>query len=90
MTLNIIFTFIVLVVSMTTLLILTSPDIPVGPLAFGLAAVALVVPVVLYPFTYLLWFAADLAARPPDAGELADAHVALVASAGDGPPSAGT
>ena len=80
MTLNIIATFIVLMTAMTVTLIITAPKVPVATLVPVLIGVSLVVPAIAYPFTYLLWFAGDLAAHRPDAGELAEAHVALVAS----------
>jgi uncharacterized protein (DUF983 family) len=47
------------------------PDIAVFPiLALGLV-VAVVVPVIGYPFSYTLWSAVDLAVHPPEAEEFA-------------------
>jgi uncharacterized protein (DUF983 family) len=47
----------------------TIPDIPVLPLVLALGAVAVVLPIVLYPISFTLWQAIDLATRPPDAKE---------------------
>jgi uncharacterized protein (DUF983 family) len=47
----------------------TIPDIPVLPLVLALGAVAVVLPIVLYPISFTLWQAIDLATRPPDAGD---------------------
>ncbi len=79
LTINTVVTFLVLTVVMTVSFVLTSPDIPVLPLVAGCAAIAVVLPVVLYPFTYTVWLVLDLAARPPDAAELAEARSAAEA-----------
>lgn len=77
-------TFGALTIAMTVGFILTAPDIPVMPFVLALMVVALVVPIVIYPFTYVMWFAFELAVHPPDAAELADASAAhLVDSALD-------
>ncbi len=73
MTLNIIATFLVLVVAMTVVVAATLPDIPVHTTVIVLVAGAVVLPVLLYPFGYTLWLAGDLAAHPPSTDELADA-----------------
>lgn len=68
---NVILTCGLIVVGATIGMILTAPDFAVLPIVVGLVVGALLVPVVLYPVTYTLWQAVDLAMRPPDADELA-------------------
>jgi uncharacterized protein (DUF983 family) len=68
-TVNIIVVFAVLIAGLAIGVITTVPDIPVLGLALGLGAVAAVLPIVLYPVSYTLWQAVDLAMRPPDAGD---------------------
>ena len=41
---------------------------PGGPTGRVLLGIAVVVPLVIYPFTYTLWLAIDLADAPPDGG----------------------
>jgi hypothetical protein len=43
------------------------------PFVLGLAVVAVVVPIVIYPFTYTMWLAFDLAVHPPEAAEIDEA-----------------
>jgi uncharacterized protein (DUF983 family) len=67
--------------------ILSYPDIAVVPILGAAVAVAVLVPVVFYPFSYTIWAAVDLTMRPLDPAEQADAaaHAALVgAPAGEG------
>jgi uncharacterized protein (DUF983 family) len=73
-TVNTIVTFGALTVAMAVGFVMTSPDIPVLPFVLSLAAVAVVVPIVIYPFTYTMWFAFDLAVHPPEPAELAAAQ----------------
>jgi uncharacterized protein (DUF983 family) len=82
--LNTVLTFGALAVAMIIGFVATAPDIPVLPFVLSLAAVAVLMPIVIYPFTYTLWLAIDLRVHPPDAAELSSA----TASVG-GPPSAG-
>ena len=70
----------ILGVSMAVAFIATAPDFPVGPLTAMAVGVAVVMPMVAQPFTYTVWLAFDIAARRPDAAELADAAAAV-----DGP-----
>jgi uncharacterized protein (DUF983 family) len=67
-------TFIMLTVFMVIGFVRTSPDIPVLPFVLGLAVVAVVVPIVIYPFTYTMWLAFDLAVHPPEAVEIDEAQ----------------
>jgi uncharacterized protein (DUF983 family) len=75
-TINTVLTFIVLVAAMTVGFIRTSPDIPILPMILSLVGVATLMPIVIYPFTFTIWLALDLAVHRPDAAELADATAA--------------
>jgi uncharacterized protein (DUF983 family) len=75
-TMNTIVTFGALTIAMVIGFVRTSPDIPVLPFVLALAAVAVVVPIVIYPFTYTMWLAFDLAVHPPEPAELAEASAA--------------
>lgn len=85
LSLNIVVTFLVLTVAMTVAFVRTSPDIPVLPVVALCAGIAVVLPIVLYPFTYTVWLVLDLVARPPSAAELAEATSAVAAKAPDVP-----
>lgn len=50
-------------------IIATSPDIAVVPLLVILGIAAIVLPVVVYPLSYTIWQAVDLAMRPPEPGD---------------------
>ena len=76
-TINTIATFIVLTAAMTVAFIRTSPDIPVVPIVLSLVGVAILMPIVIYPFTFTIWLALDLAVHRPDVAELAAASAAL-------------
>ena len=76
-TINTILTFIVLVAAMTVGFVVTSPDIPVMPMVLSLIGVAVLMPIVIYPFTFTIWLAFDLATHRPDAAELAQAAAAV-------------
>lgn len=75
--LNVVSTFLVLGVGMVVAFVATAPDFPVGPLTLGVVGGALLVPMLLYPFTYTLWLAFDLAVHPPDEPELVEAEASL-------------
>jgi uncharacterized protein (DUF983 family) len=76
-TVNTILTFIVLVAAMTIGFVVTSPDIPVMPMVLTLVGVAVLMPIVIYPFTFTIWLAFDLATHRPDAAELSAAAAAV-------------
>ncbi len=76
-TVNTIVTFGVLTAAMAVGFVVTAPDIPVLPFVLSLFAVALIVPVAIYPFTYTMWLAFDLAVHPPERAELDDAAAAV-------------
>jgi uncharacterized protein (DUF983 family) len=79
-TINTILTFIVLTAAMTIGFITTSPDIPVLPMVLSLVGVAVLMPIIIYPFTFTIWLALDLAVHRPDAAELAAAAAAVEAN----------
>ena len=78
---NTMVTFGAIVVGMAVGLVLTAPDIPVVLLCSILAGIAAVMPVLIYPFTYTLWLAFDLATHPPEVVELAEAATWVAANA---------
>ena len=78
-TVNIVLTFIVLTAAMTVGFVMTSPDIPVVPMVLALVGVAVLMPIVIYPFTFTIWLAFDLAVRRPELRELAEAAAAVAA-----------
>ena len=69
-TINTIITFGVIIVSGAVAMIATSPDIPTVTIVGCLVIAAIVIPVLIYPVTYTLWQALDLAMRPPQPGEM--------------------
>ena len=75
-TINTVLTFIVLTVAMTIGFIRTSPDIPILPMVLSLVGVAILMPIVIYPFTFTIWLAFDLAVHRPDSAELIEAALA--------------
>ncbi len=78
-TVNTVLTFIVLTAAMTVGFVTTSPDIPVVPMVLALVGVAVLMPIVIYPFTFAIWLAFDLAVRRPESRELAEATAAVAA-----------
>ena len=69
MAISIIICFGALVVGVGIGVAVTAPDVAVVPLFVILAVLALVMPVVVYPVSYTLWQAVDLAMRPPGPGD---------------------
>lgn len=55
----------------------TWPDISAGAALVPCVAIAVVLPVVFYPVSYTVWAAIDLASRPLEPAEEADAATAL-------------
>ena len=77
MAINIMVTEGLFLVFLVVALVATMPDPPLVPLmAVGLA-INLVVPIVFYPFSKTIWAAVDLAMRPLDAAELAEAAASV-------------
>jgi uncharacterized protein (DUF983 family) len=58
-----------LLVAMTIGIALTLPDVDVPVLLAILGIGAVVLPILLYPVSYTIWQAVDLAMRPPEAGQ---------------------
>jgi hypothetical protein len=58
-----------LVVGLGIGVIVTWPDIAVVPLLIILGVVALLLPVIVYPVSYTVWQAVDLAMHPPEPGD---------------------
>jgi uncharacterized protein (DUF983 family) len=79
-TINTVLTFIVLTIGMTVGFIMTSPDIPVLPMVLSLLGIAVLMPIVIYPFTFTIWLALDLAVHRPDATEMNEAAAVAAAS----------
>jgi len=76
-TINTILTFMTLTVGMAIGFIVTYPDIPVVRLVLSLIGVAVLMPVLIYPLTFTIWLAVDLAVHRPDAAELAESAAAV-------------
>ncbi|MEY2581305.1 MAG: hypothetical protein QOE09_1154 [Ilumatobacteraceae bacterium] len=79
-TLNTVLTFLVLTIGMAVGFIITYPDIPVVPMVLSLVGIAVLMPIIIYPFTFTIWLAIDLAVHPLDDAELAEAAAAVAAS----------
>jgi len=60
---------------------MTSPDIPVASFVLSLVGVAVFMPIAIYPLTYTMWLAFDLAVHRPEAPELAEAAAAVASQA---------
>ena len=56
-------------------IVITYPEVAVQPLLMVLGAAAIVLPIVLYPFSYTLWFAIELMMEPPSEADILDAAV---------------
>jgi uncharacterized protein (DUF983 family) len=82
LTVNTILTFGALTIGMVIGFVTTWPDIAVLPLVVGLGAIAVVMPIAIYPLTYTVWLAFDLRVHPPDPAELADAALGTAGEAG--------
>jgi uncharacterized protein (DUF983 family) len=65
-TINTIITFGVVIVGVAVGVIATSPDVAVVPIVLILVATCIVVPILIYPITYTLWQALDIAMRGAD------------------------
>ena len=61
---NFVLAEIVVVVALITVMIATWPDTPWTALTWGTAILAVVSPIVTYPFTLTFWLAIDMAFRP--------------------------
>jgi uncharacterized protein (DUF983 family) len=81
-TMNTIVTFGALTLAMVIGFVVTYPDVPVLPFVLALMAVGVVLPVLIYPFTYTLWLAFDLTVKPPEEAELAEMAAACAPGGG--------
>jgi hypothetical protein len=77
LTVNTILTFGAILVVLVVGMIVTYPDIAVVPIALASVAVAVLVPLLVYPFTSTIWAAIDLAMHPLQPAEVADASTSL-------------
>ena len=74
--LNTVVTFFCLAVAMGVGFVVSYPDIAVWPIVGVCIAIAVVLPILIYPWTFTVWFAVDVVAHPPDGRELAEAAAA--------------
>ena len=81
--LNTVFTFATLAIGMLIGFVATYPDVAVGPMIGILVVVAVLVPIVIYPLTFTIWFAFDVCSHPPSDQELAQAAAAVRTAAVD-------
>jgi uncharacterized protein (DUF983 family) len=88
-TMNTIVTFGLLGVVIVVGIVASYPDVPVVPLMIATLVVAIVVPVVFYPWSSTLWAAVDLAMHPLDEAAVADAAAHADEAAGAGRAPAG-
>ena len=58
-----------LIGGLTVGVVITWPDIAVLPLLIVLGVGAIILPVVVYPLSYTMWQALDLAMHPPEPGD---------------------
>lgn len=65
-TMNTIITFGLVIVGVAIGVIATAPDVAVLPIVVFLVAACIVIPVAIYPMTYTLWQALDIAMRGAD------------------------
>ena len=83
MTINTIVTFVSVAVVVAGAMIATWPDVPMWPV-MGLGAVAAIaIPALVFPFSVTIWAAAELAMRPLEPDELADAAAHAAPGWGD-------
>ena len=81
-TINTILTFGAILIVLVVGMILTYPEIAVVPIVAGCLAVAVVLPVLLFPFTHTIWAAIDLAMHPLEPAEVAEAITAVRGAGG--------
>jgi uncharacterized protein (DUF983 family) len=79
-TINIIVTFGLIAVVLVVGVVASYPHVAVVPILAVALPIALVVPIVLYPVSYTVWAAVDLAMRPMEPHEIAEASAALAAA----------
>ena len=82
-TINMVVTFGLFLLIIIVGLIATYPHIKVVPVTIAGLAVAILVPILFYPSAQTMWAAADLAMRPLDPVEEAEAATFIDAQGGD-------
>ena len=75
--LNTVITFFCLAVGMGIGFVVSYPDIAVWPIVGSCIAIAVLLPILIYPLTFTVWFAFDVLAHPPEAAELEEAAAAV-------------
>jgi uncharacterized protein (DUF983 family) len=80
-TINMVVTFGIFLTIIVIGTFLTSPNIKVAPVMVAGLAVAIIVPIVFYPSAQMIWAGLDLAMRPLDPVEQAEAATFLEAQA---------
>ena len=73
-TVNVMLVLAALVVTAGVSVVITYPDVATLPLISVLGVVAVLLPIVLYPFSFTIWFAIELLMDPPSAKALAEAE----------------
>lgn len=78
-TINTIVTFASIAIAMGVGFAVWGTDVPLVTFMAIVGAIAVLMPIAIYPLTYTIWLAFDLAVKPPDRAEL-DEMMAAVAS----------
>ena len=78
-TMNTMLTFGLIALALVIGLVATAPDFATLQIMLICGAIGLMVPIVFFPFSYTLWAAVDLAMRPMEPAEIADALTWLAA-----------
>ena len=73
-TVNVMVTLAALIVAGGIPILITYPHVDAGLLITVLGIVAVVLPIVLYPFSFTIWFAVELLMDPPSQAALDAAH----------------
>lgn len=88
-TFNTIITFASIAIAMGVGFGVWGTDVPVLRFVLVLGAVAVLMPLLIYPLTYTLWLAFDLSVHPPDRAELDEAMAAVADGRAELPPQLG-
>ena len=81
MTINVILTFGTMLIAMGIGVIFSYPEVAILPILGVIIAVAVIMPVIIFPMTYSIWLAIDLFMRKLEPEELADAAAAVASGA---------
>jgi len=77
----VILTFGTMLIAMGIGVIFSYPDVAILPILGVIIAVAVIMPVIIFPMTYSIWLAIDLFMRKLEPEELADAAAAVASGA---------